>query len=322
MRGRILEIIAILSMLIILGFLSYQLVKQPSHDSTPTVAVIVKGSQNDRWKVLKEGMKQASEIYDIDLRFATVPEYVSNNDLWSRALEEKNNGADAIIICPFTSPESTQEKGNGLKDIPVIVLGSDIATDGVYRNVYADDYQIGYTMGEALWNDYGAALLSKKIGVVSGEIVQASVQKRKDGLMDSLASHGGGVAWSIGLGKSLKSTLDRQLQNASTKTDILVALGNLETEIAIESVLEEELKVPIYGVGYSEKTVYYLDKGTVECLVLTNEFSLGYRCVEIAAEELILAKRNIMDETFSIYCVHGEDMYESEYQKIMFPLVQ
>lgn len=322
MRGRRIEIFAVLAMLLILGFLSYQITKKPAEDKKYLVSVILSGSQNDRWKVIKEGMKQGADAYGMELRFATVPEYVSNNDLWSRAIDEKNNDADIIIICPITTPDTNQDRYMALKNSSMIILGSDIAVDGVHRNVSADDYQLGYTIGEALWEDYGDALLHMKIGVVSGEIIQASVQKRKDGLNDSLASHGVRSAWNIGLGKTLKSTLNGQLQNDATRTDIIVALGNLETEVAIDCVLENNLDLPIYGQGYSEKAVYYLDKGTLDCLVLTNDFSIGYRCMEMAAEELLMARRNNNTEPFSIYCVHGDDMYDSEYQKLIFPLVQ
>ena len=62
--------------------------------------------------------------------------------------------------------------------------------------------------------------------------------------------------------------------------DILITLGNAETETAVDYLQADtsyKRQFMIYGEGCSDKTVYYLDKGIIKSLVVPNEFNMGYQ---------------------------------------------
>lgn len=322
MRSRIAETLALVAMLAVLAVVSYRMIHTEQQEDPVQVSVIVPGSQNERWKAVREGMQDAAEKYNMQVHFATTTQWISSNDLWSKAVEEKNGGADAIVLNPSQVSSENDSKMEELTGVPLLILNSDMPIEDNFLCVHSDDTRIGEMIGEALWNDYGESLKNMKIGLAAGVYSQSSMQQRQEGLRRVLNSHGVSIAWSLGLGESLEKTLIHQLTNPATETDLIVALGNLETETAVDAVRSTGRNIPIYGEGYSEKAVYYLDKKVIYCLVLPNDFSVGYYSIELLADSMGLAADTGKDREIEVYCVHSYDMYDEENQKIMFPLVQ
>ena len=100
--------------------------------------------------------------------------------------------------------------------------------------------------------------------------------------------------------------------------DILIALGNDETEMMVDFFAGDEL----YGVGSSEKNVYYLDKGWIQTLVVPNEFNMGYQSMEAIAKQLIYHMDTTRSSKVNYLVVDREHLYDADIQKVLFPIVQ
>ena len=66
----------------------------------------------------------------------------------------------------------------------------------------------------------------------------------------------------------------------------------------------------LYGVGSSEKNVYYLDKGWIQTLVVA------------IAKQLIYHMDTTRSSKVNYLVVDREHLYDADIQKVLFPIVQ
>ena len=113
--------------------------------------------------------------------------------------------------------------------------------------------------------------------------------------------------------------------SADEPVDILITLGNAETETAVDYLQADtsyKQQFMIYGEGCSDKTVYYLDKGIIKSLVVPNEFNMGYQSVHAIAEQIKYKFSSAESTTVESLVINRQNLYDEENQKILFPIVQ
>jgi ribose transport system substrate-binding protein len=105
------------------------------------------------------------------------------------------------------------------------------------------------------------------------------------------------------------------------KVDSVVALDNSTLEKLVDFVVAENLKVKVYGIGNTDKVVYYLDKGVIESIVFQNEFSMGYLGIEKLYHKIT---NNTTGETpeIAFRVIDKNTMYTQDNQRLLFPQVQ
>ena len=126
-----------------------------------------------------------------------------------------------------------------------------------------------------------------------------------------------------GQGENLSSEL--VTKQADEPVDILITLGNAETETAVDYLQADtsyKRQFMIYGEGCSDKTVYYLDKGIIKSLVVPNEFNMGYQSVHTIAEQIKYKFSSAESTTVESFVINRQNLYDEENQKILFPIVQ
>ena len=107
--------------------------------------------------------------------------------------------------------------------------------------------------------------------------------------------------------------------------DILITLGNTETETAVDYLQADtsyKKTFAIYGEGCSEKAVYYLDRDVIKTLVVPNEFNMGYQSVHAIAKQLQYRLSGSESTTVGSLVINKQNLYDEENQKILFPIVQ
>lgn len=78
------------------------------------------------------------------------------------------------------------------------------------------------------------------------------------------------------------------------------------------------LDVPLYGVGVTAAGAAWLERGVISAAAAWSDFAVGYLAVEGA---LALARgERVQMEQPPFFIVRGEDIYEPEYQKLLFPV--
>lgn len=303
---------------------SYAMIRGEKEENSYHVTVIVSDSNNDRWNALRLGLEQAAVDYHVKLTYVSTGKFANVDEEIALINRELENGAEGIIVQLISGEEEAQAIAEISNRVAMTLLESDIVPEKQYALIQPDNTEIGRALAEAIKQDFGEELGDKKVGILSGEKNQLSMQQRLQGLQEGLADTMTDIVWCI-------THEDEQILEAGelleqiSSVDIIVALGNDETEKMVDFIhtgdrMGEDCY--LYGVGCSEKVVYYLDKGIIKTLVVPNEFKMGYQGIEAVVKQLKYHSSKVEDGQIDYLVIDQMNMYDPENQKVLFPIVQ
>lgn len=302
---------------------SYQMWNVGKEEEAHKVSVIVENSGLDRWSLMRQGLEQAARDYNIDLNYVSTSGFDGVSAELDVVRREIENGAKGIIV-QMASGGNTEDIAEVALKASVVLIETDVTPEDLYVVVGPDNIRMGTALAKAVTEDFGPELSDRKIGILSGNQKQLAMQQRFSGVTDSLADEGAQVAWCIeGTAEQEKEAFGAMLRE--TPVDILIVLGNDELEMVMDEFAAGEPtdgKCVVYGVGSSEKTVYYLDKGWIDTLVVPNEFNMGYQSMEAIAGHLIYHTDVVEKCEVDYLVVDRTNLYDEDIQKILFPIVQ
>ncbi|MCX4339193.1 MAG: substrate-binding domain-containing protein [Lachnospiraceae bacterium] len=320
-RNRIYFGCLIAAMFAMIAYASYGMLNRDQPEKLYPISVIVDNSSSDRWFAFREGLKQAARDYHVQLNIVSTGELSTLADEKALIEREKENGAKGIIIqmCDSEDEQAYAQMQEAAGIVDILLVETDMEPEGVFSAVIPDNREMGRMIAVSLREDE-KNLEGKKIGILSGNRERLSQKQRLDGFLEAMEGSGAQILWEIGNHEIMQTALTKeQLQHV----EILVALENDETERAVDYLLEPDTPLcPLYGVGSSEKNVYYLDKKLIEVLIVPNEFHMGYESVAVMAAQLQEHITPQHNELVSFLVVRPETMYEEDNQKLLFPLVQ
>lgn len=308
-----------LILLLIIAWATYSMLHVGKQEEIHTVSVIVNDSNNDRWIALHQGLEQAAGDYNIDLNFVSTGKFANVEEELALINRELENGAEGIIVQMIGNTEKLDEIASRAA---VMLLETDVSTEGVYAFSGADNTAIGNALADAIKEDFGQNLSEKTVGILCGNEEKLSTQQRLSGLQERLEGTGAEVLWTLDCAKLQSGNADA-LQGVAP-VDIVIALENDETERMVDYLQAENahMESVLYGVGCSEKAVYYLDKGVIQTLVVPNEFNMGYQSMEAIANQLHYRLTKAADCQVDYLVVDRTNLYDEDNQKILFPIVQ
>ena len=226
--------------------------------------------------------------------------------------EEIKNGADGVIVQPV-SGEDTQQMLKKVGNKAEIMLVDDILS-GIekFPVIQPDAYAIGKTLVEELLKDYGGNLEGKTLGILNGkEGLKSSAEKEK-GFIEALQGTGAEIVWS-----------DTQITENMPDVDFVIALDDNSLRAAGEMAAANNLHGAIvYGIGNSTQSVYYLDMGIAECLVIPDTFNVGYQSLTELVNKLEKAFYEYENQEISYTVMRKENMFSKENQEVIFTMSQ
>lgn len=303
----------------VIAFSAYRLVNIGRQETSYEISVVLNNSSSDRWIAFKEGLEQGAEDYSIHLNIVTTADLEDLEDEVAILEREVANGAEGIIVqlCASSRAETLLQGWNS--SVALVLVETDAEPAGTYAAALPDNESMGEALARAAADDAGGSLSGKTIGILAGNQEQLAMQQRLEGFTQAVSDAGGEILWTL---EKKEASLEQVAeQQADRHADILVSLENDETERAVDYLLSAgEDGILLYGVGCSEKNVYYLDKGTITGLVVPNEFNMGYQSVALVAQRL--EDRKTERAEIGYILVDKETMYNEESQKVLFPIVQ
>ena len=323
-KNRVLFSGLVLILLLVIGWISYCMLHVGETEETYQISVIVENSNSDRWISLRQGLKQAANDNQVDLNFVSTRDFSSLQEQLELIEQEIEKGAQGVIVQMVSSDVFS----DGLQEIPtnvaVMLLETDIILEDIYAYTGPDNVEIGRALAKTIKDDYGVSLQGKKIGILSGNQKQLAMQKRLQGLEEVLLEENVKITWKV---NSITETKDEELRHwgESNRADIIIALGNDETEELVDFLQSDNnrnYKCSLYGVGGSEKSVYYLDKGIINSLVVPNEYAMGYQSLEAMAKQIRFHAPKAESSIVDYRVVNRQNLYDEENQKVLFPIVQ
>lgn len=314
----------------IIMWTSYAMNHNEKEEETYRISVIVNDSNNDRWIALRQGLEQAAKDCNADLNYVSTGKLTSIEEEIALINRELENGAQGIIVQMISSEDNVLQMMETAVKPAMILLESDVRPENQYGFAGPDNREIGQAAADAVKRDFDNELDGKRIGILSGNHSRLSMQQRLQGLKDGLEDLPVEIVWEHYHGENMDEENLEQFAQLEP-VDILIALENDETERMVDLMLsesgseeeeEDEKSLYLYGVGYSEKAVYYLDKGVISTLVVPNEFNLGYQSMESVVNQLKYHLDKAEDSKVDYLVIDRVNMYDEENQKVLFPIVQ
>ena len=78
----------------------------------------------------------------------------------------------------------------------------------------------------------------------------------------------------------------------------------------------------VYGIGNSAEAIYYVDFGSAECMVVPDEFNMGYQSLSEVAGSLAMFSGGMESRTVSHTVIRRENLFTEENQEILFTMSQ
>lgn len=309
----------VILMIMVIG-LALMMISGQNKKALDKVSVILENAGDSQWSALKYGLKMAAEEEGIELAVVDVEEGLdaeAQKKVFEREIED---GADALIVQPVLDKNDQEVLKKIEKRVPVMLVGYE-AEKGETRYdlpvIKEDNYEMGQALAEEMLKDFEGNIEEKKIGLLLASTDSNMLSSRECGFKDALEDKNVNI-----LELSLDSLLDRE-ENTESKVDIVIALddSNLTAigEYLASSQPHGEL---LYGIGQSTEAIYYLDKGIAECVVVPDEFNVGYQSLSEVARKLDHYFENMKKQTVSYSVIRKETLFSKENQELLLTMSQ
>lgn len=293
-------------------FLAFLMLREKNVDKSYQISVIVENADDTQWSAFKYGLKMAAEDKGAEMVMVSTGASLSQEEEKKLIEEEIKSGADGVIVQPV-SGEDTQQMLKKVGNKAEIMLVDDILS-GIekFPVIQPDAYVIGKTLVEELLKDYGGNLEGKTLGILNGkEGLKSSAEKEK-GFIEALQGTGAEIVWS-----------DTQITENMPDVDFVIALDDNSLRAAGEMAAANNLHGAIvYGIGNSTQSVYYLDMGIAECLVIPDTFNVGYQSLTELVNKLEKAFYEYENQEISYTVMRKENMFSKENQEVIFTMSQ
>lgn len=293
-------------------FLAFLMLREKNVDKSYQISVIVENADDTQWSAFKCGLKMAAEDKGAEMVMVSTGASLSQEEEKKLIEEEIKSGADGVIVQPV-SGEDTQQMLKKVGNKAEIMLVDDILS-GIekFPVIQPDAYAIGKTLVEELLKDYGGNLEGKTLGILNGkEGLKSSAEKEK-GFIEALQGTGAEIVWS-----------DTQITENMPDVDFVIALDDNSLRAAGEMAAANNLHGAIvYGIGNSTQSVYYLDMGIAECLVIPDTFNVGYQSLTELVNKLEKAFYEYENQEISYTVMRKENMFSKENQEVIFTMSQ
>lgn len=309
----------VIMMIMVIG-LALMMILGQNKKALDKVSVILENAGDSQWSALKYGLKMAAEEEGIELAVVDVEEGL-DAEAQKKVLErEIEDGADALIVQPVLDKNDQEVLKKIEKRVPVMLVGYE-AEKGETRYdlpvIKEDNYEMGQALAEEMLKDFEGNIEEKKIGLLLASTDSNMLSSRECGFKDALEDKNANI-----LELSLDALLNRE-ENTESKVDIVIALddSNLTAigEYLASSQPHGEL---LYGIGQSTEAIYYLDKGIAECVVVPDEFNVGYQSLSEVARKLDHYFENMKKQTVSYSVIRKETLFSKENQELLLTMSQ
>lgn len=279
------------------------------------IAVIIEDVRSDNYSNFRKGMDQAAVEFNVDVHFITLYEKLDVEQQMELMDREQQDGADALIVVPADEEQITGKQ----MAIPVIFLRSGLG--GASMGSITVDYE---KMGEQL-----AGKMSENIRENSSVLLLSNPAKQSDMDRVFLQSAEAVLAADGYDTRTIKVDDEERmltfLENLTVwkEGEAVILAENQEILTTMAGIMADDPDAAacvkgLYGRGNTLPILNYLDRGYIDGICVTDDFSIGYLSVREAVR--ILEGNDSSYVVMNSYYIEKEDLRESEYEKVLFPI--
>ena len=295
---------------------------ESSSDQKHKVVFIAKSTVSGFWKSVYAGASNAATACNLDLTFEgpkNEEDYETQNQMIAKAVED---GAEVIIFSAVDYEANADAINDAAgKGVKVVVIDSDVDSDGVGVRIGTDNVEAGRMAGRAaLQTDWD----SLTVGIVNFDLGSRNGQERESGFREALAGDPRVKdIYTINVNTDATTAQVRTVQLLVEHPEINVIVGFNEPIAVGAAMAVHSLgltgRVRMVGFDTNVKCIDLLQSGAVSALIVQNPYAMGYLGVEAvcnlldgqtyrSAELLDTATRTVTKET----------MFTIENQKALF----
>ena len=279
------------------------------------ISVVIQDAEDTQWAAFRYGLKMAAQDQKVELVVASTADALTKEEQLNTIKREIELGADAVIVQPVPGDDLEQKLRHLEKKVPIMLVEYTTAKErekSQLPSVEPDHSAMGEALAEELKKDYCGNLSGKKYGILMKSDAPQAMNSRRQGVEKALQDTGIVCSWVV----------DSSVEN-KPKVDIVIALDNNSLIKAAEQAAAKNLHgALVSGIGTSTQAAYYLDIGSVECLVVPDEFSVGYYSLTEAAERLRHFFRGMKSRVVAYTVIRREELFEERNQEILFTMCQ
>ncbi len=270
------------------------------------ISAVMRDSDSKLWSGMRSGMEQAASDLGVELRFL-VPSSENAEEQEALIRREMERGTDGIIITPVDS--SYIEENLHFGEVPVVSLEFPLSGSG--KTVSPDNEQIGRQLAESAVQEKTA----DTVLLVSSYPKSQGMTQRIEGAQQVLKEAGTQTQLYQG-----SSPFPMRKIAEEIGAEQIIALDSKATLMTAEEYASSADRPLIYGVGSSGEITAELENGVLSAVAAWSEYAAGYLAVEYAAAS-IQGKAGNSEGTLKVSIIKGDEIYEPENQKLLFPVI-
>ena len=281
----------------------------------------VEDSTNDFWKALILGTKMAAKEYNADIEIKAPNEendIERQNELLKEAISEE---PDAILFSPSSFTESNDLlKEAKEKGIRISFIDSYTEEKVQDLTVATDNLEAGEKLGK-----FASTLLGPddQIAIVAHVKGVSTAVEREEGFRKGLGDLAKNIVEVVYCDSQYEKSrkLTQELMEKYPNLKMVAGMNEYSSVGAARAVKAAGAKdrIQVVGVDSSQEAVQLMENGVFKGLVVQKAFKMGYIGVK---ETILMLRGKSYEKDINSGCelVTPDNMYDSEIEKLLFPL--
>lgn len=293
-------ILVSLGLAAVLSLLIPLLLRNAARPQRLSLSVLLRETDSAGWTTARQGMEQAADELGAELRFLTLTSPNDSGEQAESLRREVEAGADALVVVPADPLSLTQALDQLPGHCPMVSLESSV--EGFSAAAAPDNALLGRSLAQTLFQDWdgGTVLLWNSSPASTG--VCARLEAAREFLN----------------AQDVPTKTVTELPEAEDIFRWAMTFEPSATRQAADRNSRLEAPLSLYGVGSATAIIVHLEKGAITALAAWNDYAAGYLSVHQAINAIQGEKTDLGPLPFSI--LRGEDIYEPENQKLLFPV--
>ena len=267
------------------------------------VSIITDDVQGDYSQNIWKGLDRAARDYNIDLQVIALHSGMTTEQQRSSLERELEADTDAIIINLQQNPSLSEQLDLSSITVPVISLGTVWNGSSAIRSISTDDTEMGRMLANEMIHD-GVTHC-----VIRASLDNARIRMREAGFVDVMQQQGVDYTTEWDASSAAWSNLPSG-----------VAVAALD-EPALESLvgMRKNGQHLLYGIGYTNALLSYLESGSIRRLIVEDDFAMGYLSLK-SAVDAIENRNTEYGQILSCYVADAAHLYDEPLRHILFPI--
>lgn len=298
------KIICFLAFCLIL--FSYAYWNGGSIDSIVKVSVLLSAENSEQWEILRHGINSFAKENKIEVNYINLTGEESVQEQMDIIRRELQNGAEGFIVNLPNKNVLVKQINESLNQEKLVMVGSSLPLDFECGYINVDSKAMGRDLAYAALEDIPD---SKRLGILIGNRDMKAVNECLEGVKEVLGEQIAFIAFKP----------EEIAKKDWKKAEGVLCLDTKAGELLLEEAEKGNKK--LYVIGRTEKLVYYLDKGLIDTMMVTDEFVMGYTALESLFSQ-VRYYGEIENKTVSYILINKQNLYSEDNERIVFPWVQ